>query len=184
MRILHYKAEQFDTTEAATVCGQLEAALGLSLCVHDAAAPNPVHGHLNTDSDGNIEVHLYEPADVAAIEAIPDVVRFAKCDDCGCEQNDWTDPDVCENCGHDLDFAKGRAQSLRAHKGIYRATNKSDAAIEAGCKNVLEKAHGMKADGRTQRAPYHAIEAHERAVTKSERKVAALARREIEHLAE
>ena len=181
MRILHYKATQFDTAEAATVCDQLEAALGVALCVHDAAAPNAVHGHLNTDSDGNVEVVLYEAADVAAMEAIPDVVRFAKCEDCGAEHNDWTDPDVCEDCGADVDFTKGRAHSLRAHKGIYRAAQGSDRTVREKCETVL-KARGFALADPTApvvRQQHHAVEAHERAATKDVRKIEALARREI-----
>ena len=181
MRILRYKAEQFDTTEAGTVCDQLEAALGLSLCVHDAAAPNAVHGHLNTDSDGNVEVVLYEAADVAAMEAIPDVVRFAKCDDCGAEHNDWCDPDVCENCGCEMDFAKGREQSLRAHKGIYRAATETDRTVREKCETVLKARGFALADPAAPvvRQQHHAVEAHERAATKDVRKIEALARREI-----
>lgn len=182
MRILKYKADAFDTDEAPTVCTSLETSLGLRLCVTDLSAPNNVHGYLNTGSDGEVEVHLYEQADCDAIEAVPDVVRFVKCDDCGRESNDWTDPDVCEGCGHDLDFSQGRARSLRSHKGIYKASNKADVEVRVAVERVLITERGMQrhldnADGKPIRALHHTIDAQARALTKLERRASALLKR-------
>lgn len=182
MRILKYKAGAFNTDDAASLCMEMETALGLRLCVTNPLLPNDVHGYLNTDSDGNVEVYLYEQADCAAIEAKPDVVRFVRCEDCGAEHNDWTDPDVCEGCGHDLDYRKGRAQSLRSHKGIYKAANKTDAQVRTAVEKVLitdrkMARHPDNTDGRPVRQPTHEIDAQARAATKAERKADALLKR-------
>ena len=182
MRILKYKANTFNTDEAPVVCAALEAQLGLNLCVHDPNAPNDVHGYLNTSGDGEIEVYLYDAEDCDAIEATPDVVRFVRCGDCGAEHNDWTDPDVCESCAHDLDYAKGRAQRLKAHRGIYKASNKTDAQVRTAVEKVLVTERKMlrlpdNAYGRPVRMLHHAIDAHERSATKLERKADALLRR-------
>lgn len=67
MRSLHYTLNQFDTKDAHDLCMELEAALGVNLCVKDAKHPNDVHGCLNTDSDGNVEIFLYDAVDVDAI---------------------------------------------------------------------------------------------------------------------
>ena len=178
MRFLKYSADQFDTSNAHALCIELEAALGLNLCVHDANAPNDVHGYLNTSAEG-VEVHLYDAEDAAAIEAMPQVVRFVRCADCGRESNDWTDPDVCEDCGHDLDFAGGRAQELRAHTGIRKHTAKPDKTIVDAAERVLVTNRGMKRhpEGHMARYEHHVHDAHSRAATKLQRKADALLKR-------
>ena len=176
MRIIQYGANQFNIEDAMALCIELEASLGVVLHVANPALPSPIQGHFNTDSEGNIEVYLYDAEDCDAIEAMPAEVRFAKCGDCGCEQNDWTDPDICENCGSDIDYSKGRIQLLKAHSGIYKATKKTDSQILAACDNVLVSKYKME---RTDLSSLksHAVEACERAETKMERKAIALALR-------
>ena len=178
MRILKYKADAFNPDDAPALCAALETALGLNLCVHDPNAPNDVHGYLNTSAEG-VEVHLYDAEDAAAIEAMPQVVRFVRCADCGRESNDWTDPDVCEDCGHDLDFAGGRAQELRAHTGIRKHTAKQDKAIVGAAETVLVTNHGMQRhpEGHMARYEHHVHDAHSRAATKLQRKADALLKR-------
>lgn len=183
MRILKYTANQFDTDTAPALCAALEASLGLRLCVTDPLLPNDVHGFVNTSSDGGVEVHLYEPADCDAIEAKPEVVRFVNCPECNFEHNDWTDPDVCEDCGHDLDYSQGRPQRLKSHSGIYKSSTKSDATVRAAVETVLVTGRDMKrhednANGMPVRQQTHEIDAHARSVTRLERKAGALLKRQ------
>ena len=181
MRVLKYRRNDFDTTEAHGLCMELEAVLGVALCVKDAANPNPVDGYFNTSSDGTVEVCLYEAADAAAIEATPQSVRFAACPRCGREQNDWTDPDVCEDCGEAINFAVGRVQQLRAHSGIYKAHPIRDGQADTRALGVLAakgfSRHPDMGNTPVVRSLHHAIDAHLRAATKLERQADAMLRR-------
>lgn len=71
MKLLKYKASNFTTDSAHQLCLDLEASLGVNLMNHDPNNPNEVHGYFNTNSDGDIEVCLYEQEDIEAINAIP-----------------------------------------------------------------------------------------------------------------
>ena len=171
MRIIQYKTDAFNTDDAAILCAELEASLGVSLHVTDPAHPNLQYGALYTHSDGIIEIHLYEQEDCLAMDSIPEEVYFAKCDSCGCEQNEWTDPDLCENCGNKIDYSKGKLRALKAHDGIYQSTNKTDNQIAAACDNVLiSKYKMMRAEEMgTAKCLYVksvAVEANERALAK------------------
>lgn len=70
MKALVYRLQGFNVKDAQALCDELEAELGLSLCVRDPSAPNDVHGYLNTGSDGYVEIFLYEGPDVAVIAAM------------------------------------------------------------------------------------------------------------------
>jgi hypothetical protein len=71
MKILKYKAEQFNANNAHQICLDLETQLGVNLMNHDTNNPNEVQGYINTSGDGDIEVCLYEQEDVDAINARP-----------------------------------------------------------------------------------------------------------------
>jgi hypothetical protein len=72
MKTLRYKHSAENPTENAHQhCLDVEAATGLSLMNHDPLNPNAVDGYMNTNSDGTVEFHLYEQADIDAIIALP-----------------------------------------------------------------------------------------------------------------
>jgi len=71
MKILKYKAEQFNTDEANSLCEELETLLGVSLSNKDRDNPNEVHGHFCTGSEGDIEVYLYDDEDATALNELP-----------------------------------------------------------------------------------------------------------------
>ena len=72
MKILKFKKEQFDTNDAQKLVLDLEAELGVNLMNHNSKKPNNVHGYVNTSSDGDVEVYLYEQEDINDIVALPD----------------------------------------------------------------------------------------------------------------
>lgn len=69
MKIIKFKKEQFNTNDAYQLALDVEAELGVNLMNHDKNNPNDVHGYINTDSNGNVEVFLYEQEDVNFISA-------------------------------------------------------------------------------------------------------------------
>lgn len=63
MKIIKYQMGNYNVSEAQTLCEQIEAQTGLKL--HADFVGDTVDGFLNTDSDGNIEICLYEAEDLA-----------------------------------------------------------------------------------------------------------------------
>lgn len=62
MKIIKYKLENYKVTEAQTLCEQVETQTGLKL--HACFVGDTVDGFINTDSEGNIEICLYEEEDL------------------------------------------------------------------------------------------------------------------------
>jgi hypothetical protein len=62
MKIIKYQIENYNINEAQTLCEQIETQTGLKL--HAAFEGDTVEGFLNTDSNGNIEICLYEAEDL------------------------------------------------------------------------------------------------------------------------
>jgi len=75
MQIFKVENKAHKTEDAHALCLELETHLGVNLSNKSQSNPNEVHGFLNTDSLGNIEVHLYEQPDLDLINSLPTNIR-------------------------------------------------------------------------------------------------------------
>jgi len=77
MHVFKVKIPDYDTNQAHNLAVEIGDHLGVDLCNHDKENPNPVHGYMNTDSEGNVEVYLYEPKEVEIINNLPHTITDA-----------------------------------------------------------------------------------------------------------
>lgn len=75
MKLIKYFKSDLSTDDAHQLCLDIEADLGANLH-YDGT--NDVHGYMNTGSDGDVEIYLYEPEDIVAIDAHPDQIIDGK----------------------------------------------------------------------------------------------------------
>lgn len=66
-----FKVTMPQIVNALDLCKELETHLGINLSNKNPDVPNTVHGYVNTDGKNDVEVCLYEDADVLALTNFP-----------------------------------------------------------------------------------------------------------------
>ena len=70
MKILELRLNDQDPTDdAQQICDVFELSSGLRFCNRSATEPNDVHGFINTNSEGDVHVYLYETEDIEKLNS-------------------------------------------------------------------------------------------------------------------